>query len=64
MLKPGQRQKGTYYVQCCLKETKDKDLIFPDKPEDITEELKKIGSTEYADIQARFAKDLVSRPAV
>ena len=48
MLKPGQRQKGTYCVQCCLKETKDKDLIFPDKPEDITEELKKMFNKAYA----------------
>ena len=49
MLKPGQHQNGTYCVQCCLKETKDKDLIFPDKPEDITEEFIKMLNKAYAD---------------
>ena len=48
MLKPGQRQNGAYYVQCCSKETKDKDLIFLDEPEDITEEFKTMLNKAYA----------------
>ena len=48
MLKPGQRQKGTFCVQCFLKEIRDKDLISPDKPEDTTEQFKAMLNKAYA----------------